>query len=120
MGEPRLGFTSQNLADEKWEGPAMREHGPMQDLAGQAVSQFSASDHTIQVAAGMETPRFKCLVLGWGGATTSDVAIGEHPDNFGVGRRALDAAVFVATTEYVSLESRGTVTFHNSLGKMNV
>ncbi len=94
MGVAGVGFAPENLADEKWEGAAVRGHGTVQDFAGQSVAQLAARDHAFRVAAGMGTPRDEGSVLLGSGATITEVAVGDHPDDFRIGRLALEAALF--------------------------
>ena len=89
-----MGFASEDLADEKREGAAVRGHGTVQDLAGQAVAKLAARDHAFRVAAGMGAPRDEGSVLLPRGAIITEVAVGDHPDDFRVGRLALEAALF--------------------------
>ena len=102
-----VGFASENLADEDREGAAMRGHGAVQDLAGQAVAQLAARDHAFRVAAGMGTPRDECSVLLPCGAIITEVAVGENRDDFRIGRLALEAALFVTVAKNVGMESHG-------------
>ena len=109
-GEMRVagvGFASEDLADEDREGAAMRGHGPVQDLAGQAVAQLAARDHAFRVAAGMGTPRDEGSVLLPCGAIITEVAVGENRDDFRVVRLALQAALFVTIAEDESVKSHG-------------
>ena len=85
----------------------MRGHGTVQNLTGQAVAQLAARDHAFRVAAGMGKPRDKGSVLFRSGTTITEVAVAEKPNNFRVGRLALQAAVFVTITEDVSVKSHG-------------
>ena len=65
-GEMRVagvGFAPESLADEKREVAAVRGHGTVQDLAGQAVAKLAARDHAFRVAAGMGAPRDEGSVL---------------------------------------------------------
>lgn len=94
MGVAGVGFAPENLADEEREGAAMRGHGSVQDLAWQAVAQLAARDHAFRVAAGMATPRDEGSVLLGRGTKITEVAVAEKPDNFRVGRRPLEAALF--------------------------
>ena len=102
-----VGFASENLADEDREGAAMRGHGAVQDLAGQAVAQLAARDDAFRVAAGMGTPRDESSVLLPCGAIITEVAVAEKPDNFRVWRRTLEATLFVTVAEDVSVKSHG-------------
>ena len=94
MGVASVGFAPENLADEKREGAAVRGHGTVQDLAGQAVAKLAARDHAFRVAAGMATPRDEGSVLLGRGTKITEVAVAEKPDNFRVRRLALEAALF--------------------------
>jgi hypothetical protein len=70
------------------------------------VTEFAARDHALRMAAGMSTPGDKGVVLfACGSALAGDVTIGKALDEFRIGRRALEAALFVAITEDVGLES---------------
>jgi hypothetical protein len=53
MGVAGVGFAPENLADEKWEVTAVREHGTVQELTGQTVAQLATRDDAFRVAAGM-------------------------------------------------------------------
>jgi hypothetical protein len=107
MGEASLRFAAENFANEDWEFAAVREHGSAHNFDGQAMVKLSARDHAVPVAAGTVAPRNECLILGWRGAMTSNVAVGEHSDNFRVGRWTLDPTMFVTTAEDVTLEFHG-------------
>jgi hypothetical protein len=109
-GEMRVagvGFAPENLADEKREVAAVRGHGTVQDLAGQAVAQLAARDQAFRVAASMGAPRDEGSVLLPRGATITEVAVGENRDDFRVVRLALQTALFVTIAEDVSVESHG-------------
>ena len=107
MGVAGVGFAPENLADEKREGAAVRGHGTVQDLAGQAVAKLAARDHAFRVAAGMGAPRDEGSVLLPRGAIITEVAVGDHPDDFRIGRLALEAALFETVAEDVSMKSHG-------------
>jgi hypothetical protein len=89
-----VGFAPEDFADEDREGATMRGHGTVQDLAGQAVAKLAARDHAFRVAAGMGAPRDEGRVLLPRGAIITEVAVGDHPDDFRIGRLALEAALF--------------------------
>ena len=59
------------------------------------------------MVAGTVAPLQECLVLGWRGMMTTNVAVGGHVNDFRVGRRALYPAMFVTAAEDVSLEFHG-------------
>jgi len=63
-------------------------------------------DASGEVMAGTVTPLQECLILGRRGVMTTNVAIGEHVNDFRVGRQALDPTLFVTVTaaEDVCLE----------------
>jgi hypothetical protein len=63
------------------------------------------------MVAGTVAPLEECLVLGWRRAMTTNVAVGEHVNDFRVGRRALDPAMFVTSAEDVGLKSHGVELF---------
>jgi hypothetical protein len=100
-------FASENLANEEREGSAVGKHGLVHDLDWQAVAKQTARNQAIPMMAGAVAPLQECLVLGWRGAMTTNIAVGGHANDFRVGRRALDPSVFVTTTENVCLESHG-------------
>jgi hypothetical protein len=56
---------------------------------------------------GTVAPLQECLILGWRGMMTTNVAISVNSNDFRVGRRALDAAMFVTAAENVGLEFHG-------------
>ena len=56
------------------------------------------------MVAGTVAPLEECLVLCWRGAMTTNVAVGGHVNDFRVGWRALDPAMFVTAAEDVCLE----------------
>ena len=107
MGVAGVGLASEDLADEDREGTAMRGHGTVQDLAGQAVAKLAARDHAFRVAAGMGAPSDEGSVLLPRGAIITEIAVGDHPDDFRIGRLALQAALFVTITEDESVKSHG-------------
>jgi hypothetical protein len=107
MGVAGVGFAPEDLADEDREGTAMRGHGTVQDVAGQAVAKLAARDHAFRMAAGMGTPRDEGSVLLPCGAIITEVAVGENRDDFRVVRLALQAALFVTITEDESVKSHG-------------
>ena len=59
------------------------------------------------MVAGTVAPLQECLVLGWRGAMTTNVAVGGHANDFRIRRRALDPAMFVTAAEDVCLEFHG-------------
>src|ERR1035438_1441596 len=69
------------------------------------------------MVAGTVAPLEECLVLGWRRAMTTNVAVGGHVNDFRVGRRALDPAMFVTAAEDVGLESHLFVFFESSFGR---
>ena len=105
--ESGLRFASENLANEDREGSAVGKHGLVHDLDWQAVGKQTARNQAIPMMAGAVAPLQECLVLGWRGAMTTNIAVGGHANDFRVGRRALDPSVFVTTAENVCLESHG-------------
>jgi hypothetical protein len=107
LGVGHLRFASENLANEEREGSAVGKHGLVHDLDWQAVAKQTARNQAIPMMAGAVAPLQECLVLGWRGAMTTNIAVGGHANDFRVGRRALDPSVFVTTTENVCLESHG-------------
>ena len=106
-GESGLRFAAEHLADEDREGAAVGKHGLVHDLDWQAVAKQTARDQAIPMMAGTVAPLEECLVLGWRGVMTTNVAIGGHVNDFRVGRRALDPAMFVTAAEDVCLEFHG-------------
>ena len=109
-GEMRVAgvrFAPEDLADEKREVAAVRGHGTVQDLAGQAVAKLAACDHAFRVAAGMGAPRDEGSVLLPRGATITEVAVEENRDDFKVVRLALQTALFVTIAEDESVKSHG-------------
>ena len=105
--ESGLRFASEHLADEEREGAAVWEHGPVHDLDRQALAKSPARNQTVTVMAGTVAPFEKCLVLGWSGVMTGNVAVDKHANDFRFWRRALDPAVFVTAAKNVGLESHG-------------
>jgi len=99
-----LRFTAEHLADEDREGAAVGKHGLVHDLDWQAVAKQTARDQAIPMTAGTVAPLQECLVLGWRGLMTTNVAIGGHVNDFRVGRRPFDPAMFVTAAEDVCLE----------------
>jgi hypothetical protein len=116
-GESGLRFTAEHLADEDREGAAVGKHGLVHDLDWQAVAKKTACDQAIPMMAGTVAPLQECLVLGWRGVMTTYVAIGEHVNDFRVGRRALDPAMFVTAAEDIGLKSHLFVFFESSFGR---
>lgn len=104
-GKSAFRFATEHLADEKREGAAMGKHGLVHDLDWQSVAKSPARDQAVTVMAGTVAPLQECLVLGWRGLMTTNVAIGGHVNDFRVGRRALDPAMFVTAAKDVGLES---------------
>ncbi|MDR3410416.1 MAG: hypothetical protein P4L87_05660 [Formivibrio sp.] len=105
MGESGLRFASENLADEEREGSAVGKHGLVHDLDWQAVAKQTARNQAIPMMAGTVAPFQECLVLSRRGVVATNVAVGEHVNDFRIGRRALDPFVFVTAAENVGLES---------------
>jgi len=105
VGESGLRFASENLANEDREGSAVWKHGLVHDLDWQAVAKQTARNQAVTVTAGTVAPLEECLVLGWRGVMTTNVAIGEHVNDFRIRGWAFDPSMFVATTEDVGLES---------------
>ena len=56
------------------------------------------------MVAGTVAPLEECLVLGWRGVMTTNVAVGGHANDFRIRRRALNQAAFVTAAEDVCLE----------------
>ena len=71
------------------------------------MAQLAAGDGAILVVTGIKSPSFVSLILRGRGAKTSVVAVGEHPDDFGVGWRAFDPSLLEAVAEDVCLEFHG-------------
>ena len=114
-GESGLRFTAEHLADEDREGAAVGKHGLVHDLDWQAVAKQTARDQAIPMMAGTVAPLQECLVLGWRGLMTTNVAIGGHGNDFRVGRRAFDPAMFVTAAEDVCLEFHGCEFIHSAI-----
>ena len=77
---------------------------PVHDLDRQALAKSPARNQAVTVMAGTVAPLQECLVLGRRWVMTTNVAIGEHVNDFRVGRRAFNPAVFVTAAEDVCLE----------------
>jgi len=59
MGEVDTWLAAENLAHQDREDAAMQEHGPVQNLARQAVAQFAAGDGAIGADGFADTDRGK-------------------------------------------------------------
>jgi hypothetical protein len=57
--------------------------------------------------AGTVAPFEECLVLGWSGVMAGNIAVDKHVNDFRVGRRSFDSAMFVTSAKDVGLKSHG-------------
>jgi hypothetical protein len=57
--------------------------------------------------AGTVAPFEECLVLGWSGVMAGNIAVDKHVNDFRVGRRSFDSALFVTAAKDVGLKSHG-------------
>ena len=102
-----MGSAIEDFADEDRERAAMRQKGIANRLNRQGVSEWAARDPAFRVTASMGTPSEEGIILGRCGAMVTKVAVGEDSDDFRIGRRALEAALFVAITEDEGAEFLG-------------
>lgn len=94
-----MGSAVKDFANEDREGAAVRRKGVANHLNRQEVANLAAGDPAFRVTAGIGAPGDEGVVLGRCGVAITEVAVGEDGDDFRVGRRVPEAALFVAVTE---------------------